>query len=86
MKVDFHVHTCYSGDSLTSLEEVIKACRRRGLDKVAITDHNTMAGALALLEMARDLVSGGEEIKTDVGEFFLLTHEKECRMIESARQ
>jgi predicted metal-dependent phosphoesterase TrpH len=68
MKVDFHVHTCYSGDSLTSLEEVIEACRRRGLDKVAITDHNTMAGALALLEMAPDLVIVGEEIKTDVGE------------------
>ena len=68
MKVDFHVHTCYSGDSLTSLEAVIEACRKRGLGKVAITDHNTIAGALALLEMAPDLVIVGEEIKTDVGE------------------
>jgi predicted metal-dependent phosphoesterase TrpH len=68
MKVDFHVHTCYSKDSLTSLEEVIEACRKRGLDKVAITDHNTIAGAVALLEMAPDLVIVGEEIKTDVGE------------------
>jgi len=68
MKVDFHVHTCYSGDSLTSLEAVIGACRKRGLDKVAITDHNTIAGALALREMASDLVIVGEEIKTEVGE------------------
>jgi hypothetical protein len=68
MKVDFHVHTCYSGDSLTSLEAVIEACRKRGLGKVAITDHNTIAGALALSEMAPDLVIVGEEIKTDVGE------------------
>ena len=67
-KVDFHVHTCYSGDSFTSLEEVIEACRKRGIDKVAITDHNTIAGALALLEMAPDLVIVGEEIKTNVGE------------------
>ena len=35
---------------------------------MAITDHNTIAGALALLEMAPDLVIVGEEIKTDVGE------------------
>ena len=67
-KVDFHVHTCYSGDSFTSLEAVIGACRKRGLGKVAITDHNTIAGALALSEMAPDLVIVGEEIKTDVGE------------------
>jgi predicted metal-dependent phosphoesterase TrpH len=68
MKVDFHVHTCYSGDSLTSLEAVLEACRKWGLGKVAITDHNTIAGALALSEMAPDLVIVGEEIKTDVGE------------------
>ena len=67
-KIDFHVHTCYSGDSFTSLEAVIEACRKRGLSKVAITDHNTIAGALALSEMAPDLVIVGEEIKTDVGE------------------
>ena len=67
-KVDFHVHTCYSRDSFTSLEAVIEVCRKRGLDKVAITDHNTIAGALALREMAPDLVIVGEEIKTDVGE------------------
>jgi predicted metal-dependent phosphoesterase TrpH len=67
-KVDFHVHTCYSKDSLTPLEEVIGACQGRGIDKVAITDHNTIAGALALLEMAPDLVIVGEEIKTNVGE------------------
>jgi len=68
MKVDFHVHTCYSGDSFTSLEAVVEACRKRGLGKVAITDHNTIAGALALSEMAPGLVIVGEEIKTDVGE------------------
>jgi len=46
----------------------MEACRKRGLDKVAITDHNTIAGALALREMAPDLVIVGEEIRTKVGE------------------
>ena len=76
-KVDFHVHTCYSKDSLTSLEAVIEACRRRGIDKVAVTDHNTIAGALALLEMDPDLVIVGEEIKTDVGEIIAYFLEEE---------
>jgi predicted metal-dependent phosphoesterase TrpH len=76
-KVDFHVHTCYSRDSFTSLEAVIEACRKRGLGKVAITDHNTITGALALSEMAPDLVIVGEEIKTDVGEIIAYFLEEE---------
>ncbi len=68
MKVDLHVHTCYSDDSLTPLEAIIEACHRRGIDKVAITDHNCIAGALALREMAPDLIIVGEEIKTAAGE------------------
>ncbi|HAL62100.1 MAG TPA: hypothetical protein DCP08_06810 [Chloroflexi bacterium] len=52
MKVDMHVHTCYSEDATLSLETIMETCRRRGLDGVAITDHNTIAGALALKEIA----------------------------------
>jgi len=77
MKVDLHVHTCYSRDSLTSLETVVVTCRQRGLDKVAITDHNTIAGALALREMAPELVVVGEEIKTPAGELIAYFLEEE---------
>jgi predicted metal-dependent phosphoesterase TrpH len=77
MKVDFHIHTCYSKDSLTSLKAVVETCRKRGLDKVAITDHNTIAGALALREMAPDLIIVGEEIKTNVGEIIAYFLEEE---------
>ena len=77
MKVDLHVHTRYSRDSLTLLETVIETCQRRGLDKVAITDHNTIAGALALREMAPELVIVGEEIKTPAGEFIAYFLEEE---------
>ena len=77
MKVDLHVHTCYSKDSLTSLEAIIETCQRRGLDKVAITDHNTITGALALREMAPELVIVGEEIKTPAGEFIAYFLEEE---------
>lgn len=68
MKVDMHVHTCYSKDATLSLETIIDTCQRRGLDGVAITDHNTIAGALALKEIAPFLVIVGEEIDTTKGE------------------
>jgi hypothetical protein len=59
------------------LETVIETCQRQGLDKVAITDHNTIAGALALREMAPGLVIVGEEIKTPDGEFIAYFLEEE---------
>jgi len=77
MRADLHVHTCYSPDSLTSLESVIEIARQRGLDKVAITDHNRLQGALRLRELAPELVIVGEEIRTTEGELlcFFLTEE-----------
>jgi predicted metal-dependent phosphoesterase TrpH len=67
-KVDLHVHTCYSPDSLTTLPRLIKGCRRVGLDMIAITDHNTIEGALAAREMAPELIIVGQEIDTTQGE------------------
>jgi predicted metal-dependent phosphoesterase TrpH len=68
IKVDLHVHTCYSKDSLLSLEDVIAAAVRRGLGAVAILDHNTIEGALALRAVAPFPVIVGEEIFTTEGE------------------
>jgi len=68
IKVDLHVHTCYSKDALVSLEEVIAAALRRGLGALAILDHNTIDGALALRAMAPFAVIVGEEIMTSEGE------------------
>jgi predicted metal-dependent phosphoesterase TrpH len=67
-KVELHSHTLYSKDCLTRLERVIETCRHKGIDRIAITDHNTAAGALALAKLAPDLVIPGEEIMTTRGE------------------
>lgn len=77
MRVDLHVHTCYSPDSLTPLEGVIEVAHRRGLDKVAITDHNRLEGALRLRKMAPELVIVGEEIRTTEGELLCFFLEEE---------
>jgi predicted metal-dependent phosphoesterase TrpH len=66
--VELHTHTCYSPDCLVTPEQLIAACRRKGIDRVAVTDHNVIAGALAAQKIAPDLVIVGEEIKTDCGE------------------
>jgi predicted metal-dependent phosphoesterase TrpH len=68
LKVDLHLHTVYSRDSLASLEAVIEACQKRGLGAIAVTDHGTIAGALALRAVAPFPVIVGEEIKTSRGE------------------
>ncbi len=69
MKIDFHSHTRYSADSITEIPELIEAARRRGLDKLVVTDHNTTAGALEAFKLAPDLIIVGEEIQTTEGEF-----------------
>ena len=47
LKIDLHIHTCVSKDGVLHPAEVIKIAKRRGLDRICITDHNTLAGALA---------------------------------------
>lgn len=68
MKADLHVHTVYSGDCLTPLDQVLASARRRGLGCLAITDHNEIEGALRLQEKSPLKIIVGEEIRTDRGE------------------
>jgi len=68
LKIDFHVHTCYSDDCSISLRDVIAYSKRKGLDGVAITDHNTIRGALKLLESNDEIiVIPGIEVSTEAG-------------------
>lgn len=67
-KVDLHAHTIYSRDCLTRPEALIERARARGLDKIAITEHNNLTGALVCKALAPELVIVGEEIKTTHGE------------------
>lgn len=67
MRIDLHVHTCYSYDCWLSLEALIDVVQRRGLDGVAVLDHDEIAGALRLREMAPFKVIVGEEIGTAHG-------------------
>jgi predicted metal-dependent phosphoesterase TrpH len=65
---EFHCHTVFSKDSLTRPEDLVRVCRRRGIDRVVVTDHNTIAGARAARQLDPELVIVGEEIATTRGE------------------
>lgn len=68
LRVEFHCHTIASKDSLTRPRELVEACLRKGIDRVVVTDHNTIAGARAAQALDSELVIVGEEILTTRGE------------------
>ncbi len=68
LKVDLHMHTHFSVDSLTRIQVLLDRARALGLDRIAITDHNCILGAQIAHEMDPDFVIVGEEVRTEVGE------------------
>jgi predicted metal-dependent phosphoesterase TrpH len=44
LKLDLHLHSCYSDDATGSPEDLIKLLKKRGLQGMALTDHNTIEG------------------------------------------
>lgn len=71
MKLDTHVHTRYSGrstlrpmnhlllESYNTVEQVYRLAKSRGMDLVAITDHDTIEGALTIAHRP-DVIVGCE--------------------------
>ncbi len=58
------MHTCYSADATTTLKEVVYYAKERGLDGVAVTDHDTIIGALRLAKQKQIIAIPGIEINT----------------------
>jgi len=76
---DFHIHSIFSRDGRLAPESVVTIARRKGLKVVAVTDHNTIEGGLAVRAVApSDLeVIVGAEIYTNQGELIGLGLERE---------
>lgn len=68
LRVEFHCHTLSSKDSLTRPQDLVRTCRRKGIDRVVVTDHNTIQGALTAQALDPERVIVGEEIMTTRGE------------------
>jgi len=68
LKADLHVHTRYSPDSISSPEQIVQHCLKVGINCLAITDHDEIAGALEAKHLAPFKVIVSEEILTTQGE------------------
>lgn len=58
LRIDSHMHTRFSYDSESPLEEVLARARATGIGRLCVTDHDTIEGALRL----RDLAQGDPEV------------------------
>jgi predicted metal-dependent phosphoesterase TrpH len=68
LRLDLHVHTCYSEDCWVPLERIAAAVAEKPIDAIAVMDHNEIEGAIRLAEMAPFPVIVGEEIASQGGE------------------
>jgi predicted metal-dependent phosphoesterase TrpH len=64
IKIDLHVHTYYSSDSLITPEELVYYAARRRLDAVAITDHDRVDGAIKIAQEKNLLIIPGIEVSS----------------------
>lgn len=61
------MHTWASPDSKTDPKALVARARDVGLNRIAVTDHNAIEGALEAHRLAPDLVIVGQEIDTETG-------------------
>jgi predicted metal-dependent phosphoesterase TrpH len=77
MRFDLHIHSNYSTDSNLSVDDILKQAVRKGLDGIAICDHNTVEGSLRAIQRVREMnlsliVIPGMEISTSDGHLIVL--------------
>jgi len=74
LKLDLHIHSQYSEDATGSPKDIIKILKKKGLQGMAITDHNTVEGGLKALKVKpKDfIVIPGVEISTKDGHMIAL--------------
>jgi len=75
VKIDLHVHSTFS-DGIHDVYSLLKAAKSKGLDGIAITDHNTIAGSIEAVKIARRMddfiVVPGTEVRSKRGDILAL--------------
>ena len=57
LKLDLHLHSEYSDDAAGTPKEILSVVKKRGLNGVAFTDHNTVEGGLKARKIApKDII------------------------------
>ncbi|MEA2054219.1 MAG: PHP-associated domain-containing protein [Candidatus Thermoplasmatota archaeon] len=76
---DLHVHTYYSDDGHEKPEKMAGILKKKGFRGMAITDHNTMKGALKRYDLDEFIIIPGTEISTDRGHLLGLGMREEIK-------
>ena len=76
IRADLHVHTTYSRDSLITPKDLIYFAKKRGLNAVAVTDHNQLEGAYKIAKETDFLIIPGMEISSSDGHIVALNVRK----------
>jgi predicted metal-dependent phosphoesterase TrpH len=53
LRLDLHNHTSFSADGVMTPLALLRAAQAKGIDCLAVTDHNTVRGALEALGLRR---------------------------------
>jgi predicted metal-dependent phosphoesterase TrpH len=72
VKADLHVHTTYSKDSLITPKELVFFAKQRGLNAVAVTDHNSLVGAFKIAKETDFPIIPGMEVSSSDGHIVAL--------------
>jgi len=74
LEIDLHIHSRYSPDSNSKVENIIRRADQLGLGAIAITDHNTWEGSIAAAKAAPEslMIVPGAELKTEKGDLLAL--------------
>jgi len=86
IRAEFHCHTVYSHDSSNRISRLVNAAHERCISRLAVTDHNTIRGALIAKELDPQLVIVGEEILTEQGELLAYYIKEEIPKRLSAKE
>ncbi len=54
LKMDSHIHSKYSPDSESKLEDIIEVSKNRNIDIIAISDHNTVDGTSEIIKKTKN--------------------------------
>ena len=72
INADLHVHTTYSSDSLITPKDLVYFAKKRGLNAVAVTDHNQLESAYKIAKETDFLVIPGMEVSSEDGHIVAL--------------
>ena len=50
LKMDSHIHSQYSPDSNSKIDDIIKTAQSKNIDIIAISDHNTVSGTQEVIK------------------------------------